>query len=428
GGGGGGGGSGSGSSGPFGNGFQYVPALSWGYIEFDNLPANPTPPKYNPDDYKDNIFNNELLTGPLEAGGNAAQNSNVVMFSTSPNGTVSSWVNWANNSGAAPYPTGSVYIGLKGANLNPAVSATNPPTAAQIAQMKQINPTTEDCYQDLWTTTGLVGNCVGAITAMEATFNHNLPNYAAPNPTPNFSQTDWAKASVIVAFESPGPNNAGNNSVTVNLTSGAPISGLGVFNGMEPYPTPSYPSPIASPPASLPLEQTGSIYDLIRTVQQPGCVTDTINQITNRAQQIQPKASAGEVRGMLNMQLPMAPNGSSQPNKLFIYLPGGQLSASLVCNAGPPPKYSAGTKPDGAPASAGCYQNTVYLDGLLVDSPNDQMVHDRPYVKMDPPDATSGMQCIDHADWWPGSGADNIMGLMTFEEIGIGSCTFSHIN
>lgn len=273
---------------------------------------------------------------------------------------------------------------------------------------------------------------------MQMTYGHNIPSLSKPGPQ-LFSQADWAKATLLVAFEGKNPQNVGrdgkpayNNSVTINLTSGAPASGLGVYPaGLVKGKVPANPPNMPTPDYPLPLEAPGTIKQLIYAVQSDGCASDTIAAIANRCKQIQPKTSDLDVDTLLNKQLAMAPPNSptwANAHKLYIYLKGGDLSAKLQIDEGPPPKLT-GNAPDGCcgypNTSNACYSNTYYLDGNIVDSENDQKVHIRPYVQIDP---ATPLNCIDHADWQPGSGADNNFGRMTFTEIGIGTTTFTHIN
>jgi hypothetical protein len=294
------------------------------------------------------------------------------------------------------------------------------------------------CYEQLNLQSGLMGACVGALPAIQATYEHHIPSLSKQG-SQLFSQADWAKATLLVDFEGKNPQNmdrdgkpAYNNSSTVNLTSGAPSSGLGVYPAsLVPGKVPTYPPNMPTPDMPLPLEGIGTIRQLIKAVQSPGCATDTIASIANRCKQIQPNTTDAYVNSLLDTPLPMAAPASptwANARKLYIYLPGGDLSAQLQINAGPPPKLT-GNAPDGCcgypNTSNACYTNTYYLDGNIVDSDGDQKVHMRPYLEIDP---SSPLRCIDHADWQPGSGADNNFGRMTFSEIGLGSTTFTHIN
>jgi hypothetical protein len=443
-----------------GSGFQFPAAASYGYIEFGNFPANQTPPGYQADDYSNNIFNNELRVPEFAAYGDneATQLSGHVAFGVD-GGAVSQWISYAkgqqskwdaqdaSNPGqphvADPPNVSSaqeVYVGPYNADLSgQPIDASHPPNAQQIKWLSQMVQTKPGlCYWQLNIDSGLMGACVGALPAMQSTYGHDIPSLSKPG-SQLFSQADWAKATLLVAFEGKNPQNpdrdgkpAYNNSATINLTTGAPASGLGVYpsraiTGRVPSTPPNMPT-IDYP---LPLEGPGSIKQLINAVQPASCVGDTIAAIANRCKQIQPKTTDGEVSALLDAQLPMAPPNSptwANAYKLYIYLPGGDLSAKLKIDTGPPPKLT-GNAPDGCcgypNTSNACYTNTYYLDGSVVDSQHDNNVHMRPYLEIDP---QTPLNCIDHADWQPGSGADNNFGRMTFTEIGLGTTTFTHIN
>ncbi|MBS1954306.1 MAG: hypothetical protein JST89_08970 [Cyanobacteria bacterium SZAS-4] len=449
-----------------GSGFQFPAASSFGYLEFGNYPANQTPPGYDPKDYGDNIFNNELMEGGFNAYGDqaATQMSDYVTYSTDLLAPTM-WINYAKGIKDAqkkvaddeaklglPATTpaitppsvsipGVTYAGAYNADLsgNP-ISMSNPPNQATIDILAKMNLSKpESCFLDLATEGGLMGACVAALPSMQSTYKHKVPDLN-PGGSQLFSQADWAKATLLTEFEGRNPRSIGgrdgvptyNNSATVNLTVGAPTSGLGVYPAaLVPGQVPAIPPNMPTPEYTLPLEAPGSIRKLIQAVQTPGCATDTIAAIANRCKQIQPMTSDADVNTLLDKVLPMAaPASPSWDNarKLYIYLPGGDLSAPLIISESPPPKLT-GNAPDGCctypNSTTACYKNTYYLDGNIVDSTNDQKVHMRPYLEMD---AGNPLRCIDHADWQPGSGADNNFGRMTFTEVGLGSTTFTHIN
>ncbi|MGH9548566.1 MAG: hypothetical protein ACRD3W_04290, partial [Terriglobales bacterium] len=285
----------------------------------------------------------------------------------------------------------------------------------------------DDCINQLTTNSyGLGGYCLSSIQSMEATYNHQVPTTTPAADQQNFSQADWAKAMVLTAFENPSGAIGGTNSLDVNLTATS-ISGLGVFDWAKgasgPATAQNYAVPIQG---TMPVEKVGSIKDLMNMVMDPSCYNNLKAQIVQRCQQIQPMTGAGDVDGFLNTAFPMAPTGSANPNKLFIYLPGGDPSAALVCDAGPPKDYAGGL-PDGTASSGACSKNKLYIDDTIVNSQWDQNVHDRPYT-IETPDPASGLYVLDNAQWTPGSGANNCMGLVDFREAGIGDVQFQHIN
>ncbi len=449
-----------------GSGFQFPAAASFGYLEFGNYPANQTPPGYDPKDYGDNIFNNELMQAGFNAYGdnNATQLSDNVVYSTdflAPG----AWISYAkdvkdaqdkqadqdqkdgkpvNPNPAIPPPpswiTGVTYAGPYNADLssNP-ISTSNPPNQATIDILSKMVMKKEMCFFDLALEGGLMGACVAALPSMQSTYKHNVPDLNAGGAQ-LFSQADWAKATLLTEFEGRNPRSIGgrdgvftyNNSATVNLTMGAPTSGLGVFPAaLVAGQVPSNPPNMPTPDYPLPLQAPGSIRKLIQAVQDPGCAADTIAAIANRCKQIQPMTSDADVNRLLDtplaMAAPAAP-GWDNAHKMYIYLPGGDLSAPLIISESPPPKLT-GAAPDGCctvpNSNNACYKNTYFLDGSIVDSTNDQKVHIRPYLEMD---SDSPLKCIDHAEWQAGSGADNNFGRMTFYEVGIGKTTFTHIN
>jgi hypothetical protein len=434
-----------------GSGFQFPAAASYGYMEFGNYPANGKPPGYDASDYTSNIFNNELFLNPLfSAGGNNGNQSTQVMFATD-SGTYSGWLAWAqHNQNANPfpdptynngqYPGGTVYFGAYNADLNPGYSAGNPPGQSIAKLMAKMSPADLNaaCTLQLRFVQGLVGPCVAALPAMELTFKHKKP-WPTPKGAQNFSQADWAKADLLTQFEGTVPTNAGgySNHALVDLTSGPPASGLGIYpSALVPGKVPPAPPNMPVPQYNLPLQSPGTIYELIRAVQDPAtCMPQTIKEITLRCKQIQPKTTDTQVccgvGSLLNSQkLPMATAGPSptwlNANKLYIYLPNGDLNRDLILSGVEPPRLTK-SAPDGccsAPnISNPCYVNQYPLNGTIVDAEHDQNVHLQPYLQIG-----GNLEAIDHADWQPGTGADNNFGRMTFQEIGIGSSTYVQIN
>ncbi len=433
-----------------GSGFQFPAAASYGYMEFGNYPGNNAPPGYDASDYTSNIFNNELSLNLLfTAGGNNGNQSDKVMFATD-RGTYAGWLAWAqHNQNATPfpdptynngqYPGGTVYYGAYNGDLNPGYSSSNPPNQATAKLMAQMSPADINglCTGQLIVSQGLVGPCIAALPAMELTFKHKVP-WPTPKGGQNFSQADWAKADLLTQFEGTAPTNGTySNHATVDLTTGAPASGLGIYPSvLVPGKVPPAPPNMPVPQYTLPLQSAGTIYELIRAVQDPAtCMPETIKEITLRCKQIQPKTTDAQVccavGSLLNSQkLPMATHGPlptwQNSNKLYIYLPNGDLSQDLILSGVAPPKLT-GTTPDGccsAPNTSNpCFVNQYPLNGTIVDSTHDQMVHLQPYLQMG-----GGLTVIDHADWQPGSGADNNFGRMTFQEIGVGTSTYIQIN
>ncbi|MBS2002862.1 MAG: hypothetical protein U0103_10790 [Candidatus Obscuribacterales bacterium] len=433
-----------------GSGFQFPAAASYGYIEFGNFPANQTPPGYDPKDYSDNIFNNELMSPGFTAYGEnqSTQLSNFVTYSATA-GAAQAWVEWAKgvkkgqqlqqDTGQtvtipdAPNIDGYTYVGpsnedLSGSPLKPGTK----PSQKQIDWLASMVDKSENCFADLAFREGLMGACVAALPSMQLTYGHKVPDLN-PGGSQKFSQADWAKAELLTLFEGLNPQNGNyNNYATVNLTSGAPSSGLGIYpSSLISGKVPSKPPNMPTPEYTLPLQGPGTIKQLIQAVQDPGCANDTIAAIANRCKQIQPQTTDADVDKLLNTTLEMAPPNTPKwenAHKIYIYLPGGDLSAKLIISESPPPKLT-GNPPDGCCSypntNNACYTNTYYLDGSIVDSEHDQKVHIRPYLEIDD---TNPLRCIDHADWQPGSGADNNFGRMTFTEIGLGTTTFTHIN
>lgn len=430
-----------------GSGFQFPAAASYGYIEFGNFAANKEPPGYDPKDYQDNIFNQELATD-IWATGEADQKSELVMFSRE-DGAVEAWTTWASKvkngqidkNDKGQMPTSTFYIGKKGADLKPALSKSNPPNASQLQYLQSMKTNVQNCYEQLSTNRiGFTGSCVAAIGSMEQTFAHPVPDLNQAGGSQNFSQADWAKAVVLVAFEGKGASeDTGkfNNEVKVNLNT-TPVSGLGVFPNLAGQRVPDPPPNMQVPnPYQMPLQKPDTIYNLMCAVQEPGCLAACFADILQRAKQIQPRAGDAETNALLkSVPFPMGPKGNPATwdgaNKLYLYLPNGDLSANLVLSATPPPKLT-GSMPDGPPGgSNSCYSNKYHMDFSVVDSKfgdgsamGDQGVHDAPYMEKE---SGEGLYAIDHADWTPGSGADNNFGRLEFREVGLGQQTFFHIN
>jgi hypothetical protein len=215
-----------------GSGFQFASASSFGYIEFGNYPANPKPPGYDPNDYSANIFNNELfLDQSFMAAGDGNQNSQNVAFARDDASEIA-WLTWAKNganTGNYPPLPNEIFVGPIGTDLRqvpgsiPAIGITknNPPTAAQVTLLKKIaaaqNPG-EYCVKELDNgPLGMVGSCVASVGAMEATFQHKVPALTPASGSQNFSQADWAKATLLTAFEGQNPQN-GTTTITPLLT------------------------------------------------------------------------------------------------------------------------------------------------------------------------------------------------------------------
>ncbi len=482
-----------GTNGPLGNGFEFPAALPTGYIEFLNWRANPVPPGYDPNAFNgDNIFNEEIGGGPggIYSTWIAADTNNVlttqnVAFMSDANGPGSqsllgAWAAWAANGGTAPQ--GTIFSGARGVDLKPGYTAANPPPNGSVAfntlktiyALNQANPNhIRDCGAQIATPPdyALRGPCVTGFGAMQATFQRTVPVTGTVNQSQNFSQVDWAKTTVIVAFQGKGgPSgftttnpasgsitsqtttlNSGdlngqsiNNGVRVNLNS-TDDSGLGAYNDYglvgQRIANPPQSMPVPNQGYNLPLEGLGTILQLMQQTMGPGCLASTKKDILIRCQQIQPKTKASDVDVLLNKPFPMAAFNSSPntkasdqtANKLYIYLPNNDLSQALTIDAGPPTGVSATiVDPDGkAPDFNDVCMSTKYdIQGNLVDTlagagQGDEFVHQAPYVKMDP---DTGMTATDHALWWPGSGALRTLGRMTFRETGLGNTTFSQIN
>jgi hypothetical protein len=485
-----------GTNGPLGNGFEFAAALPTGYIEFLNWRANPTPPGYDPNALNgDNIFNEEIGGGP---GGiystwisgdttNVNTIQNVAFMSNATTGfgsanLLAAWCKWAYDGGTGTPPKGTVFVGAKGADLKPGFSAGNLPTAAAKNTLKTIYGLYQsnagvinDCGLQVATgpNYGLTGPCVSGFGAMQATFQRTVPQTGAVNNSQNFSQVDWAKATVIVAFQGKGgPNgfkttnpatgnvtsqtlnfNQGdlngqsiNNGVTINMDS-TDDSGLGVYRDYgqvgQRMTNPTNSMPVPNQGYTLPLEGVGTILQLMQQTMGPTCLAGVKKDILTRCQQIQPRTKASDVDTLLNTPFPMASYSSSPntrasdqtANKLYIYLPNNDLSKPLQIDAGPPPGASATiVDPDGQQPNFGDACMTVQYDlqSTLVDtldvgaSQGDEYVHMAPYVDMTPP---TGMTATDRALWWPGSGAMRTLGRLTFRETGLAAgTTFSHIN
>ncbi|MBS1956243.1 MAG: hypothetical protein JST89_18805 [Cyanobacteria bacterium SZAS-4] len=486
-----------GTNGPLGNGFEFAAALPSGYIEFLNWRANPVPPGYDPNAVNgDNIFNEEIGGGPggiystwIAGDTNDVQTTQNVAFMSNANGPgsaalLAAWCNWAANGGTPPQ--GTVYAGKRSLDLKPGFTAANPPatgsnafnTLKTIYALNQASSThINDCGAQIASPPnfGLTGPCVTGFGAMQATFQRTVPVTGTPNQSQNFSQVDWAKATVIVAFQGKGgpngfkttnPVTGGVTSQTVNHNSGdldgksinnginvnmmaTDDSGLGAYRdyGMVGQRVPPNPNsmPVPNQGYNLPLEGVGTILQLMQQTMGSSCLNNVKADILLRCQQIQPKTKASDVDVLLNTPFPMAAFNSSPntkasdqtANKLYIYLPNNDLSQPLQIDAGPPPGVSATlVDPDGKSPdySDACSNNKYDIQGNLVDtmdvgaSQGDEYVHQAPYVKMDP---DTGMTATDRALWWPGSGALRTLGRLTFRETGlgpVGGTTFSQIN
>ncbi|MBS1954304.1 MAG: hypothetical protein JST89_08960 [Cyanobacteria bacterium SZAS-4] len=457
-----------------GSGFQFPAAASYGYLEFGNYPANAAPPGYEPSDYSNNIFNHELFTEPnflaLADNVNASETSHYVTFGVNSE-DVTKLVVWAyedmkaeaaqkqnasNPTGPQvavnfptfPITTTSVWTGAQ--TLTTEIPAGQRPTPTQREDLARnfigllaspgrgidsgmLNVCW--CTQQLKDKIGLRGACVAALPDMQRAYGHDIP-WTNRGGSQDFSQADWAKAKMLTDFEGVSPQNQGGytNFSDVNLTE-TQSSGLGVYpvdlvNGQ----VPANPISMPSPPYTLPLQRPGTIYQLIRAVQSDDCLAETLRSITQRCKQIQPNTTDDDVMKLLDSRpgslLPMATHGGlpnwDNARKLYIYLPGGDLSRKLVVSPVEPPKITH-NMPDGCCTtpnnSNACYRNRYNINGNIVDAVGDQKVDDRPYVQI-----AGDMHVTDHADWQPGTGADNNFGRMTFEEIGIGDSHYTQIN
>jgi hypothetical protein len=443
-----------GTAGPIGNGFEFPAALPYGYIEIQNLPANPKPPGYDASAYDSNIFNNWLSKDTYMMG-NQKENSTTLVFSHDSSAE-QAWFNYANNGGPVPSPdpapTSNQAVFIQVPGLSIPVQLTSANAAKYLSQLKNLKNNVCNCYQQLseaYSNYSLIDTCVPGASAITALSGQQFPSNPPPNAQQNFSNVDQVKAQVLTAFANKAPKADAPNEPW-SLTA-APIvnTGLGVyagyFAGATPTPLPS-PTPVMSVPSpyKMPLQTVGNVWQLLNQVgANKVCgTTTTLQDLTLRCQQIQPKTTDAQVISLLQSpgaQLPMASAGSTTPTKIYIYLPGGDLSQPLTIGPTTPPGFNS-SAPDGLPPAAfpgpPCQYNKYYIQDTLVNSRaqslaanGDELVHIAPYTDEQPPVGSAGeMYAYDWAHWWPGSGALNNMGRLWFENGAYGSVNFSHIN
>jgi len=446
------------NSGSIGNGFEFPAALPYGYIEIQNKPANPKPPGYDAKAFDDNIFNNWLSEDTFvmgDAPSGKTQDSQNLLFSHSDS-SVDAWAAWANDAGpmppnAAPESKTAVYFKKDGVGMPQQLSsATAPGLKSSIAKIKYPRPSSDNtpqpsnCFQQLSDPSykyGLYGPCVPGAAAITTLTGQDFPKDPPAQAGQNFSNVDQVKAQVLIAFSDKGIDPEKPYACQVS-----PIAntGLGVYNqfynGSTPYPIPPSGATMPVPTSyQMPLQQVGTVWQLLNQVG--GCsVTSTLDDLVLRCQEIQPKATRKTVTDMLKAtQLPMAPAGSVDNYKMYIHLPGGDLSKDLVCTTASPIGFS-GQDPDGvSPLTTGfpytpCQVNKYAIQGTIVNSHADganladELVHQSPYLDEDPPEGPGGMVAYDWAHWWPGSGSSNNLGRLWFENGAYGSVHFSHIN
>ncbi|HEY9714184.1 MAG TPA: hypothetical protein V6C72_11995, partial [Chroococcales cyanobacterium] len=447
------------SLGSLGTGFQFPASLPYGYIEFLNWQANPKPPGYDPSSVNaPNIFNQELGWGQTtQIDGdttdvNTMKNFAFCTTATPPGGnagtnSLQQWLTWAGSTpggpttGSPPSP-GTLFIGALN-NVALPYDKNNPPTGSSAGTPLYILQTIaqnkiNDCTEQLATppSYGLMGACVPGFGTMLKTFAREVPQQGAQNTTQNFSQVDWAKASVIVAFQGQQMNGAAqtqgqigtsssfNRQVDVSLagsTGVVPDSGIGLYSGYggsgkritDPMPPMAVPAPF-----QMPLEQPGTIWQMMNEVMDPGCLANKVlPEIVTRCQQIQPKATQAQVVQLLNSQpFEMAPHTGTNPSdltaaRMYICLQDqNDPTSQLILTKTQPAHYpgfadmtygtcSGADCPDGnpppmnsGPGTKDCYNIDYSLDKTLVDTYNgdptsnfgDELVHIAPYVDANP--------------------------------------------
>jgi hypothetical protein len=448
--------SGGSKNGSIGNGFEFPGALPYGYIEIQNLAANPQPPGYDANAYDANIFNNWLAKDTFVLGdnpGGKSQNSTYLLFGHD-DPSVQAWANWANGMGPLPPNAAStsnqaVFFQFPGASIPVQLTQANSASyKANMAKIKMPSGTT-NCYAQLSdpsTNYALAGTCVPGAAAITTLSGEMFPINPPPQSGQNFSNVDQVKAQVLVAFSDKGTAPNKPWSVTASPVMN---TGLGVYadfyGGATPYPIPS-PSPIMAVPTpqyKMPLQRIGTVWQLLNQVG--GCgPTTTLDDLVLRCQEIQPKTIRADVIALLKSpqaQLPMAPPNSGTKTKLYIYLPSGDLSKPLQIDGATPPGMVGTPNPDGVDPSAAfpgpaCQYNKYFIQDTMVNARaqtpadwGDELVHIAPYTEDNPPvNTAASMYAYDWAHWWPGSGANNNLGRLWFENGAYGSVTFSHIN
>lgn len=457
--------SGGSKTGTIGNGFEFPGALPYGYIEVQNMPANPEPPGFDAMNFNDNIFNNWLSEDTFvmgEAPSGKTQDSRNLVFSHSDD-TMKAWALWANDKGPMPSKADvsseskdAVYFKQDGVDTPVQLSSANAPgLKSALAKIKYPRPSGDNlaqptnCFQLLSDPTyryGLAGSCVPGAAAITSLTGQDFPKDPPAKAGDNFSNVDQVKAQVLVAFANKG--NAPDRPYAVQVY---PIrnTGLGcyleLYGSNEPYPLPSA-APVMAVPSDqfhMPLQQVGSIWQLLKQVG--GCsTTTTLDDLVLRCQEIQPKTSRADVLALLkSTPLPMKPAPSTENYKMYIYLPNGDLSQNLVCTLTKPPGYNAAdSNPDGIDPTRShpfpytpCQVNKYSIQGTIVNAHSqgandlgDELVHQAPYLDEDPPVGPHGMVAYDWAHWWPGSGANNNLGRLWFENGAYNGVHFSHIN
>ena len=458
--------SGGSNNGSIGNGFEFPGALPYGFIEIQNLAANPQPPGYDEFAYDTNIFNNWLAKDTYVLGdnpGGKSQNSTNLLFGHD-DPSVQAWANWANGMGPLPPNAAStsnqaVFFQFPGASIP--VQLTQANSASYKANMAKIKmPSgTFNCYQQLSdpnTNYALAGACVPGAAAITTLSGEQFPVNPPPNSGQNFSNVDQVKAQVLVAFSDKGT--APNKPWSVTAS---PLvnTGLGVYadfyGNATPYPMPS-PAPIMAVPTpqyKMPLQRIGNVWQLLNQVGAAKLCgrTTTLDDLVLRCQEIQPKTLRSDVIALLQSptaQLPMAPARSGTKTKLYIYLPNGDLSKPLQIDGATPPGFGlvgglvGGANPDGVDPSdpmafpgPACQYNKYFIQDTIVNARaktpadwGDELVHIAPYIDDNPPIGPNAMYAYDWAHWWPGSGANNNLGRLWFENGAYGDVNFSHIN
>lgn len=402
----------------------------------------------------------------MYVAGDDRHQSNYVAFNEQSWQDLDSWLRWAASDGTNPAtPSGYIYMGPKGSvpatRYYPGDIAIGSTEANELKEMAQYN--IEDCVDQLSSHDGFVSSCVAAFGDIQSVFRRRRPWTTTPI-SPNFSQLDWAKAVVLNAFQGEPmtalapdvevdasamqnwQDNGFINEVKVNLTSGAPPSGLGVYRVVANNPmritdvSPTLMYMDVPRQEQMPLQKVGTIKNLIiQTVGAEGSANynNIVNDIKKRCKQIQPRTTDAQVDTLLRTDFPMSPwqNGATDAgaNKLYIYLPNADLSQNLIISNQLPP-FHTGRDPDGTDPTNSMddrYNVRYNINGTLVNTSGtvsgrgDEAVHIAPYVQMN---STLEPYVVDQAMWWPGSGAENILGRLRFRELGLGNCTYSQIN
>jgi len=168
-------------------------------------------------------------------------------------------------------------------------------------------------------------------------------------------------------------------------------------------------APYPIPGNSYPVQRAGTIMELLDSLANGSCQRNQIlDQLRQRCRQIVPFASTQDVDQLLtSTTLKMG-------DRYFIYRSNNNR---LMISNTPPPRVSS-SAPDGSSFTPAC-EHAYGLVDTLVNSPQDNRVHDRPYTQ-----SGGNLEGVDKCEWTLSSGRGLLLGKMVFSNCVRGTARF----